>query len=191
VKLDYCPWCSVKLLAPVKRSRGVEQHCKECWRYVRGGKWFTRASPVGTCYDCAWTVAECRSNPCSTDHHVEVAVDPPEMVYTKDELLDMVVKMRATTTVFYGMATKTGCHTFIEFCGLMNKYIDVCERAAKSGIDFTSSSIHGAGFALPVEGHDVAYLAEKFSCIFAQTMFKKPHVWDVFKHAVEHEVGGG
>jgi hypothetical protein len=118
------------------------------------------------------------------------STEPSDNVYNKDELKEMVAKMRLTSSIFYRYAAATGCHTFIEFCGLMNKYIDICDRAAEAGLDFTTSSIHGGGITLPVEEHDVAYLAEKFACIFAQTMFKKPEIWKTFKRAVEHEIGG-
>lgn len=99
----------------------------------------------------------------------------------------MVGKMREASNLFYRMAQCAGCHTFIEFCGLMNKYIDVCSRAAQEGVDFTLTSVH-AGKPLPVEGHDVAYLAEKFACIFAASMFRDPKMWKAFQQAVEREL---
>lgn len=109
------------------------------------------------------------------------------MVHTQDELREMVRKMSDTSALFYALAVTTGCHTFIEFCGLMNKYIDVCRRAAEAGIDFTQTSIHG-GEKLPVERHDVDYLAEKFACIFGRTMASDPKIWARFQRAIEHEI---
>lgn len=100
----------------------------------------------------------------------------------------MLSQMREASAVFYVLARKAGCHTFIEFCGLMNKYIDVCERAAAEGVDFTSTSVH-SGQPLPVARHDVQYLAEKFACIFGSTMASDPEIWACFQRAVEREIG--
>lgn len=100
----------------------------------------------------------------------------------------MVDKMQDTSSIFYSLARATGCHTFIEFCGLMNKYIDICRRAAQDGRDFTQASIHSSGEPLQVEGHDVDYLAEKFACIFGKTMFAKPEMWAAFQRAIEREI---
>jgi hypothetical protein len=110
------------------------------------------------------------------------------MLYSQDELRTMVAKMEDASSVFYRMAQTAGCHTFIEFCGLMNKYIDVCRRAAEAGIDFTQTSIHGEGEPLPVYNHDVDYLAEKFACIFGQTMASDPKIWARFQRAIEAEI---
>ena len=103
--------------------------------------------------------------------------------YSKEELAEMVTKMRDTNHAFYLAAVQTGAHTYIEFCGLMQKYVDVCERACQEGLDFTETSIH-SGRGLPVEDHDIEYLAEKFGCIFAGTLNAKPHLWEIFEKAI-------
>jgi hypothetical protein len=90
--------------------------------------------------------------------------DPNE--HTPEELKAMIAKMRGVISDFYVGAQRTGVHPFLEFCGLMSKYADVCEAAIAQDIDFTTTSIHG-GQQLPVAGHDLAYLAEKFGCIFS------------------------
>lgn len=91
------------------------------------------------------------------------------MMYTKEEREEQVKKMRRVTALFYPEAAATGCHAFIEFCGFMAKFIDVCEKSSKQGIDFNEANTH-TGQELVVHDHDVVYLAEKFSCIFGPTL---------------------
>lgn len=107
--------------------------------------------------------------------------------YAPSELAAMIDRMRAVSAAFYRGAVQTNVHGFVEFCGLMNKYIDVCERARLDGIDFTAATVHGE-VDLPVERHDIAYLAEKFACIFAPMMFANPEMWGAFKAAVDREL---
>jgi hypothetical protein len=66
---------------------------------------------------------------------------------------------------FYGAAAQIGVHPFIEFAGVMTAYVKSCRRAHEGGVDFTECNQH-AGRALPMEGFEVAYLAEKLNCIF-------------------------
>lgn len=92
------------------------------------------------------------------------------------ELLQITVNMRKASDVFYWMAFRCGNHAFIEFTGLMNEYINVCDSAAKQGIDFTMASTH-TGVALPFRPHHQQYLLEKLECIYGPSMpelFKDP-----------------
>lgn len=91
------------------------------------------------------------------------------MRYSKDELDMMVVKMNLISDNFYPQATRVGNHAFIEFCGLMKKYADMCSRTAAAGHDFTQANVH-TGQALVAEDHDIRYLAEKFECIFGPVL---------------------
>lgn len=100
--------------------------------------------------------------------------------YTKDELMELVVKMSKTSTQIYYMLIQCNVHPFIEFNGMMNKYIDICRNAAERGEDFTESNTH-TGKALKMEHHDVAYLAEKFDCIFGPSFKENLELWFVFK----------
>jgi hypothetical protein len=86
--------------------------------------------------------------------------------HTKEELEAMIKAMRAVSSAFYAGASRTRCHAFIEFCGLMSKYLDICELACQAGIDFTTANVHGDK-TIPIEAHDLQYLAEKFECIFS------------------------
>jgi hypothetical protein len=67
------------------------------------------------------------------------------MTFTKEEQQEMLRKMRVASSAFYNDATRIGCHPFIEFTGLMNEYIALCQLAMELGIDFTKTSVHGGG----------------------------------------------
>lgn len=86
-------------------------------------------------------------------------------VYTEDELREMIKKMHDASGIYYALAVQTGCHTFIEFTGLINEFIKLCEQALVDGIDFTQASIH-SGQHLPFEPYHIAYLREKLECIY-------------------------
>ena len=84
-------------------------------------------------------------------------------------------RMREASAAFYAAAVQTGCHPFIEFTGLMNEYIKVCERAHKDGFDFTSCSAH-SGNALPMQPFEIDYVNEKLECIFTGRSVMTPNV---------------
>jgi len=82
-------------------------------------------------------------------------------------LKEQISKMEATTNVFYMMAQQAGVHTFIEFCGFMNEYIQLCRDALAADIDFTMINAHnGSTIKMPFFEYRVNYLGEKFGCIF-------------------------
>lgn len=81
------------------------------------------------------------------------------------DLEDVIRKMTAASNAFYRAASATGNHAFIEWTGLMNEYIQICERARQMGINFTRVSKH-SGKSLPIKDHELNYLAEKLECIF-------------------------
>jgi hypothetical protein len=91
------------------------------------------------------------------------------MMYPKKQRDEQVLRMRAAALDFYPVAARTGCHAFIEFCGFMQKFIDVCANSSRAGIDFNEANTH-TGHKLIVADHDVVYLAEKFDCIFGPTL---------------------
>lgn len=102
-----------------------------------------------------------------------------EEVYSKEERVEILKKMQKTSDTFYRMAIHTNCHPFIEFCGLMNEYIKICESAHKEGIDFTNTSIHTRG-ALPLTPPQARYIGEKFGCIFANSLTQDPECLETF-----------
>lgn len=89
--------------------------------------------------------------------------------YTPEELQSLCRNMRQTANAIYPMLIACHVHPFIEFNGLMQKYVDICEYAAEKGIDFPLASEH-SGEAIPVHEHDMLYLAEKLRCIFGPVL---------------------
>lgn len=100
------------------------------------------------------------------------------MMYSEEERDEQIKKMRAVSDRFYSGAVHTNVHAFIEFCGFMNKFIDICRESSKAGVDFNESNTH-TGSSLTVKSHDVEYLAEKFDCIFGPTL-EDPELRKVF-----------
>jgi len=85
----------------------------------------------------------------------------PTEVYSADE--------RTASNEFYLAAVRSRNHPFIEFTGLINEYIMLCEAAHAQGQDFTQANIH-SGQALPMQAHNVAYLGEKLGCIYGPAL---------------------
>lgn len=84
---------------------------------------------------------------------------------TKAELEVCIAKMKAASSAFYVAAIHCeGNHAFIEFTGLMNEYIAVCEDRMREGIDFRFVNKHCGNMAL--EPYRLAYLNEKIDCIY-------------------------
>jgi hypothetical protein len=81
------------------------------------------------------------------------------------ELTLMLERMRFASNRFYRNAVATDCHQFLEFTGLMNEYIKVCESALARGVDFTNANGH-TGEHLPLECFERAYVREKLDCIY-------------------------
>lgn len=102
-----------------------------------------------------------------------------DRIYSDEELREMITKMRLVATSFYPAAQHTNCHAFIEFTGLMNEFIDICERTRAAGIDFTLSNTHGE-HALLVEDYNIGYLAEKLDCILGPTLRTHPEAAAIF-----------
>lgn len=90
--------------------------------------------------------------------------------YTQAERDEIIARMCQASAAFYRDATRIGCHTFIEFTGLMNEFINLCEQAQRQGIDFLDTSVHGGEAALPMRGHHRQYLNEKLECIYGRSL---------------------
>lgn len=104
------------------------------------------------------------------------------MMYDEADRKEQLKKMRAVSDAFYSGAVRTNVHAFIEFCGFMNKFIDICARSSEQGVDFNEANTH-TGQQLVVEDHDLHYLAEKFDCIFGPTL-SDPQKREVFFRAM-------
>lgn len=89
--------------------------------------------------------------------------------YTDEELDQILDKMQAVSSQFYRGATQTGCHAFIEFCGLMNEFINICRATKAAGQDFTMANTH-SGISLAAQPHHIDYLLEKLDCIYWPTV---------------------
>lgn len=87
------------------------------------------------------------------------------VMYSEDELQQMLRDMQAVSSRFYAGATLVGNHAFIEFCGLMNEYISICRATLEAGRDFTQCSTH-TGVPLVMKEHHRNYLREKLDCIY-------------------------
>lgn len=92
-----------------------------------------------------------------------------ETDYTPAERREMLTKMHGVSSTFYGLAAASGCHALIEFTGLMNEFITVCEKAHARGEQFPFSNTH-SGKPLPFEPYNLAYLAEKLDCIYGPAL---------------------
>ncbi|MEG4329984.1 hypothetical protein, partial [Microcoleus sp. herbarium5] len=84
----------------------------------------------------------------------------PDSPQTPEEILEA---MKAAANNYYREAIATNCHTFIEFTGLINEYIKICERNLKQrGVDFTKTSVHCPGEKnLQIEEWELAYINDK------------------------------
>lgn len=96
---------------------------------------------------------------------------------------DMRSVVATTYGAFFGANMGGRAHAFIEFNGLISKYVDICERCVEHGIDFRSANVHG-GKPLPVEVHDMAYLGEKLACIFGPAIASNPEAARVLHKAL-------
>jgi hypothetical protein len=112
-------------------------------------------------------------------NHPEVSAAAQRYERMREKILEMPLKRESllalanhmsevaseTYYLFFRAGIGTHAHAFIEFCGVLNKYVDLCRKAAEEGVDFTTANVH-TGKSIPVEAHDMRYLAEKMKCIF-------------------------
>lgn len=86
-------------------------------------------------------------------------------MYTEKQQQQMIHKMKLASTTFYCDAVQIGNHAFIEFTGLMNEYIKMCDQTMKAGIDFNECSQHTRR-KLVTKDYNLTYIREKLDCIF-------------------------
>lgn len=115
------------------------------------------------------------------------AVDRPGAPLNKVYLAALVARMHGVAESVYWLffyANMGGeVHAFIEFNGLLSKYVEMCKRCADEGIDFTQLNTH-TGQALPVAVHDMEYLGEKLRCIFGPIIDTNPEAKAALKKAL-------
>jgi hypothetical protein len=73
--------------------------------------------------------------------------------------------MKNASDMFYLNAVNAGNHAFIEFTGILNEYLKICQDLHAAGIDFTQCNRH-TGKGLEIQQFQVDYLNEKLECIF-------------------------
>lgn len=106
----------------------------------------------------------------------------PGHAHSLGEMREMIRKMRTVNKDFYAAATHTGCHAFIEFCGLQAKFIDICQESLDAGIEFPMANTH-SGESLALAPHHALYLGEKFNCIYGHTIGADKQLLATFLHA--------
>jgi hypothetical protein len=89
--------------------------------------------------------------------------------YTPAERAKMLERMDAAIDQFYRSAASSGCHTLIEFTGLMADFLNACRAAHEQGRQFAFASAH-TGDPLPFVPHQFAYMAEKLDCIYGPAL---------------------
>lgn len=91
-----------------------------------------------------------------------------------------LAEMQRASGAFYVAARETSCHAFIEFTGLMNEFIKVCgDASARGDHSWLDANTH-SDRPLQMEGHQVAYLAEKLDCIYGATLRANPQLAATF-----------
>lgn len=75
--------------------------------------------------------------------------------------------MKGASNTFYQLAALTQCHPFLEFTGIINEYIKICEENYKHrGIDFREENIHTGKNQMVIADYMIDYINEKLECIF-------------------------
>jgi tyrosine-protein phosphatase YwqE len=89
----------------------------------------------------------------------------PDNPRTPEEIL---AAMKSASANYYREAIATNCHAFIEFTGLINEYVKICDENLRAGNDFTQANIHtkSGTQSLIMSPHNIDYLNEKIQCIF-------------------------
>jgi hypothetical protein len=84
---------------------------------------------------------------------------------SKEEREVALIQMQEASNQFYYTVIHIGVHPFIEFTGVMNEYIKLCQDAHAADIDFSECNVH-TGQPLPIKSHQKDYINEKLECIF-------------------------
>lgn len=74
--------------------------------------------------------------------------------------------MRLASDVFYSLAAQSQCHAYLEFTGILNEYIKICEENLARGIDFREENVHKGSSKIVIKDYQIDYMNEKLMCIF-------------------------
>ena len=92
-----------------------------------------------------------------------MVLDPLRHTYSPEEREDILTAMEIARDQFYAAATRIGIHPYVEMAGFMGEFIKMCRDMHEEGVDFGTS-------ALRAKPHQLAYIAEKFDCIFGEAL---------------------
>ena len=120
-------------------------------------------------------------------NHTEFIKPEPLSETRRQELEDIIKKMKKAVSNSYQEAIATHCHPFIEFNGLTGEYVKMCEDALKKGIDFTEANVH-TGQHIDMAHHQVRYVFTKLECIYGPQLFAFA-VEEAKRQLIEREVG--
>lgn len=74
--------------------------------------------------------------------------------------------MRRASDVFYTLAAQSQCHAYLEFTGILNEYIKICEENLAKGVDFREENVHKGNNQMVIKDYQIDYMNEKLECIF-------------------------
>jgi len=110
--------------------------------------------------------------------------DPAEPA---DSLADVRPILAAFYLALFRAEVGSRCHAFLEFVGVMQKYLDlVRELEAQGVVEPWQLNTHCAP-DITVPDHHVRYLAEKIGCIFAPLVNADPATADILRRALFRE----
>jgi hypothetical protein len=92
----------------------------------------------------------------------------------KQDCVLALEKMKQASDAFYLAAVKTNKHQFVEFNGLLVKYIEILRKQFMAGEDIITEE------RVPMEFGDALYIGEKLNCIFGETLMSDAKVRGAF-----------
>ena len=85
---------------------------------------------------------------------------------TETEREKALVRMNQAIVRFHSEAVQIGCKPFTEFAGLMQAYLQLCQKAHAAGHDFSSVTQGAGAQVFDVGHHEAQYLEVKMQQIF-------------------------
>lgn len=104
--------------------------------------------------------------------------------YTPEELQRALEDMRLASSAFYSLAIRSNVHALIEFTGLINEFIKICEQTYAGGTNFVHANKH-SGELMVAHSYNIDYIADKFECIFGPILADEK-AWQQFCEKMGH-----
>lgn len=92
----------------------------------------------------------------------------------REECARALEGMQQASNNFYLAAVRTNKHQFVEFNGLLVKYIEILRKQFMAGEDIIEEE------KVPMDFGDALYIGEKLCCIFGETLMSDPKVRGAF-----------